>query len=72
MLEVDVTFGSEVCYPGGDVPQKTICLKLNLFKGVGFTAILMVLSLKALMLYLEWTNSVSIKDLWIVLQRVLS
>jgi hypothetical protein len=41
-------------------------------RGVDFTIVLMVLSLKALMLSLEWTNRVSTKDLWIVLQRLLS
>jgi hypothetical protein len=32
----------EACYPGGDVLRKTICLKLNLFKGVGYTINLIV------------------------------
>jgi hypothetical protein len=39
----------EVCYSGGDVPQKTICLTLNLkIRGVDFTVNPMILESKDL------------------------
>jgi hypothetical protein len=38
----------EVCYPRGDVPRKAICLKLNLFKGVGYTINLIVFESKGI------------------------
>jgi hypothetical protein len=41
-------------------------------RGVDFTAVRVVLSLKAMMLDLEWTIGVSTKDLWIMLKRLLS
>jgi hypothetical protein len=38
----------EVCYPGRDVPQKIICLKLNPFKGVGYTINLIIFESKGI------------------------
>jgi hypothetical protein len=50
----------EVCYPGGDVPQKTMCLKLNLFKGggVGYTVNLIVFESKGIYVILgtDWLS----------------
>jgi hypothetical protein len=38
----------EVCYPGKDVPQKTTCLNLNHFNGVGYTINLIVFESKGI------------------------
>jgi hypothetical protein len=48
MPEANVAFGMEVYYPRGDVPYKTICLKLNLFKGAGYTINPIVLESKGI------------------------
>jgi hypothetical protein len=54
------------------VPWKTICLKLNLFKGGRLHHQPQSLSSKALMLYLEQTILASTKDLERVLKGLLS
>jgi hypothetical protein len=55
----DVVFGKEVCYSRGDVPRKTICLKLNIkIRGVDFTVNLTVLEYKGIdsILGIDWSR----------------
>jgi hypothetical protein len=48
------------------------CLKLNLFKWGRLHRCTHGFESKGIDAYLEWTNGVSTKDLWIMLQRLLS